>query len=108
MKYTVEYTERAERDLYGAFSYIEREAPLNARRWLESMEEAVAGLARFPERCPRARESDALGADVRQLVRGGYRVLFTLTGRSVHILHIRHGRRSDATIDDLSEGGPVR
>ncbi len=61
MKFQVEYSARAEGDLYAAYAYIALDAPLNALRWLEGLEEAVAGLSQSPERYPIAPESEALG-----------------------------------------------
>ncbi len=93
MKFKVEYSARAERDLYAAYAYVAQDAPLNALRWLEGLEEAMASLSAFPERCPPAPESAALGFELRQQVHGSYRVLFVIEGSSVKVLHIRHGRR---------------
>jgi plasmid stabilization system protein ParE len=101
MRYSVEYTARAERDLSEAYAYIARGAPLNAARWLDTMEAAVEGLREFPERCTVARESRLLGQEIRQLVVGGYRVLFQVRGRRVLVLHVRHGKRRTAQTGDL-------
>jgi plasmid stabilization system protein ParE len=49
-------------------------------------------LERFPRRCPLAAESGA-ELEIRQLVYGAYRALFTIAKDTVYVLHIRHGAR---------------
>src|SRR5450755_1932791 len=66
-------------------------------RWFQALEDAIASLAQLPKRCPVAAESGPFPFEVRQLLYGRrphvYRILFTITGDTVNILHIRHGRR---------------
>jgi plasmid stabilization system protein ParE len=66
-------------------------------RWFLAMQDAIACLAKFPRRCPLAPESTRFPFEVRQLLYGRkphiYRILFTIEGETVYILHIRHGRR---------------
>lgn len=61
------------------------------------MEDAIASLNTFPERCPLAPESGSFPFEVRQLLYGHkphvYRILFTIDEQVVKILHIRHARR---------------
>lgn len=47
----------------------------------------------MPERCPLAPENDAFEVEIRQLIYRSHRVLFTVLGSRVHILHIRHVRQ---------------
>ena len=101
MKFKVEYTARAERDLYLAYGYIAQAAPLNAMNWLEGLETAVSSLEVFPKRCPIATESEAIGLEVREFLYGAYRVLFVIQGRLVRIVHIRHSGRDAAQPRDL-------
>ncbi|HRQ74212.1 MAG TPA: hypothetical protein PLU35_14400 [Phycisphaerales bacterium] len=49
-----------------------------------------------------APEGGALGVEVRQLVRAGYRALFIVRGRSVIVLHVRHASRGEAEASDLA------
>jgi plasmid stabilization system protein ParE len=62
------------------------------------LDDAIASLATFPERCPLAPEAVGLHFEVRQFLYGRkphvYRILFTIEGDTVNILHIRHGRRT--------------
>ncbi|HWF46710.1 MAG TPA: hypothetical protein VG168_06875, partial [Bryobacteraceae bacterium] len=58
-------------------------------------------LADSPYRCVLARENDSLPFEMRQLLYGrrphAYRILFTIEGGTVSVLHIRHGRRQYLT-----------
>jgi hypothetical protein len=60
-------------------------------------QEAVYSLRELPERCPLAPENKEFPFEVRQLLYGRgshrYRILFTVEGETVVILHMRHGRR---------------
>jgi plasmid stabilization system protein ParE len=62
------------------------------------MREAVASLSEYPYRCPLAPETQEFSVQVRQLLYGrkrhAYRILFTVEGDSVIVLHVRHGRRA--------------
>jgi toxin ParE1/3/4 len=70
-------------------------------RWFLAMQDAIASLAAFPKRCSIAPENAEFPFEVRQLFYGRkphvYRILFTIEGETVHILHIRHGRREPLT-----------
>ncbi len=94
MKYRVIIETRAAGDLQAHFEWIEAQgAPLNAERWLEGVMEAIQSLATMPNRCPLAPENGWLGLEIRQHVYGSHRILFTIHGRVVSVLHIRHASR---------------
>ena len=42
-----------------------------------------------PKGFPLAPEDDEFSEEIRQMVVGRYRVLFTIKGRKVHVLHVR-------------------
>jgi plasmid stabilization system protein ParE len=71
------------------------------RRWFLGLEKAIDGLADMPERCPLAPENGRVPFEVRHLLYGRapnvYRILFTIEGGTVYILHIRHSRRRPFT-----------
>lgn len=46
-------------------------------------------LTPLPLVCPLTPESEQLGVSIRHLIVGRYRVLFTVIGRTVTILHVR-------------------
>lgn len=100
MKYDVHMSASAEADAREVYQYIAVRAPRAALRWFSQLEKAVASLEHLPARCARAPEAAALQEDVRQLVFGKYRILFTIHERVVHVLHIRHGARRPLTSDD--------
>jgi plasmid stabilization system protein ParE len=102
MPYRVETTARAERDADSLLSrLIAQEAGETGLRWFEGLEKAIMTLADMPERCSLAPENTQVPFEVRQLLYGRkphlYRILFTIEGDTVYVLHIRHGRRRPLT-----------
>jgi plasmid stabilization system protein ParE len=77
-------------------------APEAAERWVASMMQALRSLSAMPERCSVAPESAEFEPEIRHLVIGDYRVLFSVRGREVFIIHVRHGRRRGATLSELA------
>lgn len=55
----------------------------------------------MPRRCARAREDKLVLQEIRQLVISPYRIIFEIHGRTVNILHVRHGARQDLGMDEL-------
>jgi plasmid stabilization system protein ParE len=93
MVYAVRITATAEEELEAAYAWIHKRAPLNAERWRLRLIEQTATLGRLPDRCPLAPESKGASCEVRHLVFGNYRILFTIARRTVYVVHIRHGAR---------------
>ena len=98
MTFRVEFTAEAERNADSILEWLlSQHAGEAGIRWFHAMEGAIASLAEFPERCSLAPENKMFPFDVRQLLYGHkphvYRILFTIHGSTVFILHIRHGRR---------------
>lgn len=73
-------------------------APLNAERWVDGIEEAIRSLSSMPERFPLAPESGVFERPIRQLVFKSHRVLFTVEGSVVHVLHVRHAAQRPADL----------
>ncbi|MEP7309352.1 MAG: type II toxin-antitoxin system RelE/ParE family toxin [Acidobacteriota bacterium] len=88
----VEITALADADLQAIYQHIQDDSPARAAEWHRGFLQAARALEQFPQRCPLAPESGA-ELEIRQLVYGRYRVLFTITLDTVYILHIRHGAR---------------
>jgi len=88
----VEITALAEANLEEIYLRLRKDSPGRAAEWREGMVKAAQTLERFPRRCPLAPESGA-ELEIRQLVSGAYRVLFTVAKDTVYVLHIRHGAR---------------
>jgi len=61
-----------------------------AKRWVRQLREAVSTqLALIPKGFPLAPEDDEFSDEIRQMIVGRYRVLFTIKARRVHVLHVR-------------------
>jgi hypothetical protein len=56
-------------------------------------------LAKWPRRCPVAPEHEAFDVELRQIMHGPFRIIFTIIGRDATILHVRHAARR--TLEDL-------
>ena len=62
----------------------------NAKLWVRKLRRSITEqLTSLPLACPLAPESEPLGVSIRHLIVGRYRVLFTVTGRTVTILYVR-------------------
>lgn len=101
MSYRVLVTPRAESDLKMVFGYLREAAPEAARRWLGGMRRTIKGLSKFPGSGPLAAESASFGEPIREALygrgnRGTYRILYTVIGDTVFVLHVRHGARLPA------------
>jgi plasmid stabilization system protein ParE len=98
--YHVVILSEAEEELDEAYRFIREDSPSRAARWRRMLLEKARSLASFPERCPVAPETVALGVEVRHLVVGSYHVLFVIGKGTVTVLHIRHAARRRATEED--------
>jgi plasmid stabilization system protein ParE len=98
MAFRVKTTAKAKRDLDAILEWLlSQEAGETGLRWFQGLRDTVASLAHSPERCALAPENAAFPFEVRQLLYGRrqhrHRILFTIEGDTVCVLHIRHGRR---------------
>ena len=96
--FRVSTTAKAKTDLDSILKrLVLQEAGAAGLHWFHGLREAVASLAHSPTRCALAPENIVFPFEVRQLLYGHkphvYRVLFTIEGDVVTVLHIRHGRR---------------
>lgn len=98
--YNVIVEPQVEVEITDVCRWIARHSPVNAARWVAAIEVAVCSLDQLPQRCSVAPESESFGYEVRQLLHGQYRILFTIRENNVHVLHVRHGAR--AALDDTS------
>ncbi len=101
MAYTVEFSARARQDIDAIVAYIQADSPVNATRWRQRLELKMSALRMMPEACGAAPESDRSRREVRQLLFGQYRVLFTIEDGTVFVLTIRHGARRFLAEDEL-------
>lgn len=71
--------------------YIAKDRPGAAERWARSVFQAALPLADHPHQ---GRVVPELGrSEVRELIHGGYRIVYRIEGEAVLILTVRHGRR---------------
>jgi toxin ParE1/3/4 len=93
VKYNVEITPAAERDVEEIWGYIADDSPDNAAAFFVRLEDQVDTLEQLPERCPLIPENEQLGTSYRHLLHGAYRTIFRISGKTVYILRIIHGTR---------------
>jgi plasmid stabilization system protein ParE len=97
MNYRVLVLPRAVAEIEETYLWIAKRAPESAVKWFNGLYSVIETLETFPERCPHAPENDFFHQEIRQLVYGKrigrYRILFTIDGDTVYILHVRHGAR---------------
>jgi len=92
-KLSVEITPSAETDIAEIWDYITQDSHANADAFILALEEQIASLEKFPERCSRIPENEILGTSYRHLIHGSYRTIFRIAGSSVVILRVIHGSR---------------
>ena len=97
MKYNVEFTYQAETEADCAYEWIVKSSPLNAYNWFEGLLDAIDSLDSLPERCPVAPESEDVGQEIRCLLYGKFRILFSVEAQTVFVLHVRHGAQEHLT-----------
>ena len=98
MAFRVKQTAQADDDLDVILGWLlAQEAGETGLRWFQRLKEALESLSEFPHRCPLAPDNADSPFEARELIYGRrphlYRILFTIEGDSVIVLHIRHGRR---------------
>ena len=96
MAYAVLLTAGAERDLAEIVDYIaEFDSAANANRVLDKLVGVAESLAELPERGSHPRELLTLGIrEFRQLFFKPYRLIYSVTGNTVHV-HLIADRRRD-------------
>jgi plasmid stabilization system protein ParE len=97
----------AERDIADAYEWIAERDSQAANRWYNRLLDVIDSLESMPLRCPIAPERKFFNAEIREIFHGRrqhrYRILFTVSGDAVHVLHVRHGARVPLGGDDASE-----
>ncbi|HZL35163.1 MAG TPA: type II toxin-antitoxin system RelE/ParE family toxin [Tepidisphaeraceae bacterium] len=106
MRYAVEITDVAFEAILGQARYIavDRQAPLNARRWIEQVWDVIDDLEHMPARHNLAPEDAFKTYEVRRAVIGDYFILFTIDEDAckVWVIGARHGSRRPRP-EDLPE-----
>lgn len=102
MAHRIRITPEAEHDLRAIGDYIvSQHAPLAAKRFVAALRRRIAALKSFPSAYGLAPEAQAVGVDLRQMIHGIYRVLYTVENQIVTIHAVRHGARRPLRPDEL-------
>jgi plasmid stabilization system protein ParE len=101
MAHNVRITRRAYEQIDESAAYIATDSPMAARRWRDKIIADIDSLQHFPLRHGLAPEASAVGVEVRQMMHGVYRILYTFDGNMVTIHGIRHGARRPLRPDEL-------
>ena len=90
-RYAVVFEETAQTDVRQSYDWGCRAwGKSEAQRWARQLRAAVFNqLSVAPNAFPLAPEDSEFSEELRQMVVGRYRVLFTIKGRKVHLLHLR-------------------
>ncbi|MHB1081387.1 MAG: type II toxin-antitoxin system RelE/ParE family toxin [Prosthecobacter sp.] len=105
MSFEIEYTAHAQCELEDVYLWIKARAPVSAARWRDDLIAKVESLASDPGRHRIAPESRRFPVEIRQLLfrkhRSQFRILFTISGKRVVILSVRHHSRKPLEEGDL-------
>ncbi len=90
-RYDVVFEESAQSDVRGSYDWGARAwGKKEAQQWVCQLRIAVfRQLSPMPKGFPLAPENDEFSEEIRQMMVGRYRVLFTIRKRRVHVLHVR-------------------
>ena len=104
MAFQVELSRRAAADIEEIFNYIEIEAdaPMNAQRWRRGLELQLHRLTSMAGSMPFAEENRHAPCDVRQMLYGKFRILYTVQSETAYVLTIRHGHRLPMSVTELN------
>ena len=106
MPFEVLITDRAQRDLEDARTYIAKYAPETAERWCRGFLESLLILEKSPESWPLAPEDSEFPFQLRQYIyrtrsRQANRALFTIVGNQIRVLAIRRPGEPLVVPEDL-------
>jgi plasmid stabilization system protein ParE len=93
MRYRVFIQPNAKNEIEEAYLWLAERSPGAAATWYNGLADVLLSLETLARRCPVAPEDSVFSRKIRQLLYGSYRVLFTITGHDVQILHVRHHAR---------------
>jgi plasmid stabilization system protein ParE len=85
------WTEAAWRDLEQVIAYIARDSSHYAASFAREVRDASRSLSRFAERGRRVPELDQ--PDIREIFVRSYRLIYSISGKTLHILGLIHGAR---------------
>ena len=82
----------AKNNLRDHYRYLQTHSPGSAypEQWYAGIRAAIRDLATSAEDCGLAYEDRFFAEVIRQRLHDSYKILFTIRGNRVHVLHIRH------------------
>lgn len=99
MAYRVKLQPQAQADLDAIYERAVALAPYRGPLWFERLEAAIASLETFPDRYPADAKLEYEGIRVRKMTFGRrpneIRIYYAISGKTVHVVHVRHGRRDE-------------
>ena len=100
MSFKVFLTHGAVKDLEELYDYVScHDTPGKAAHALERIEKTFASLSKSPERGSYPKELLALGIrNYREVFFKPYRIIYQVSGKSVHVLLVVDGRRDMQTL----------
>ena len=94
MNYQLVVSREAEVDAIDICHWLSEERSTESGlRWYAEYLAAVDSLQTFPLRCPLARDVEGERRETRQLLFGHYRLLFTVEGDVVMVMHVLHQKQ---------------
>jgi plasmid stabilization system protein ParE len=103
MAFSVELSFRARSDLDEIAAYIAADSPTRSAKWRARLHQKLQSLKTMPRACGIAPEDEIARYEIRQLLFGKYRVLFSIRDTTVYVLTVRHGARRFLTTDELDD-----
>ena len=97
MKFQLDLTRRAERDIDSIVGWLHQRSPKGAQTWLNRLGEVLEALRGKAANCPLAPEDGLDETEIRELIfktrRGRpYRLLFSIVEEVVVVRHVREQR----------------
>jgi plasmid stabilization system protein ParE len=90
-RYVVVMEDSAQADVRQSYDWgCRRWGKRKAQRWVRDLRTAILKQLRvLPEAFPLAPENGEFAEEIHQMLVDRYRVIFTIKGRKVHVLHVR-------------------
>ncbi len=88
---SIRWSARARADVIGIRNFIARDNTVAARRWAAQLIEAVEKAAEMPRMGRKVPEFQR--EDIREVIRGNYRVVYSIGKRTISVLTIFEGHR---------------
>lgn len=85
------WTELAVKKLEEYADYIALDTPLAALKWIQTIQNSVIKLVKFPQSGRKVPEVNR--EDIRELIEGNYRIIYRIEYNRISILTIQHSKQ---------------